>query len=79
MACVKDFPGSWAEYRIYDGLVLQIHRRISTPDALEWSERTRGMFAGTYPRYAFGRLSDRCFAMWAPGPDQGAGVISSGG
>lgn len=63
VACVKDYPGSWAEYRVYDGLVLQVHRRISTPDALAWSERTRGMFGGTYPSYARGHLSDRCFSM----------------
>ena len=63
VACVKDYPGSWAEYRVFDGLVLQVHRRISTPEALAWTERTRGMFGGTYPQYARGRLADRCFAI----------------
>lgn len=62
---VKDFPGSWAEYRIYDGLVLQVHRRVTDPAALAWSEQTRNMFAGTYAGYARGRLSDRCFAVHA--------------
>jgi Icc protein len=63
VACVKDFPGSWAEYRVYDGGVLQIHRRISSPDALAWTEKTRAMFGGLYPDYAFGRLDDRCFVI----------------
>jgi 3',5'-cyclic-AMP phosphodiesterase len=63
VACVKDYPGTWAEYRVYDGLVLQVHRRISSPEALAWTERTRGMFAGTYPAYARGRLQERCFAV----------------
>lgn len=63
VACVKDFPGTWAEYRVFEGGVLQVHRRISTPEALEWSEQTRGMFAGLYGDYALGRLEDRCFAM----------------
>jgi Icc protein len=63
VACVKDFPGSWAEYRVYDGGIVQIHRRISTPEALAWSEQTREMYAGTYFGYAFGDLSDRCFAI----------------
>lgn len=63
VACVKDFPGTWAEYRVHEGVILQVHRRISTPDALAWSERTRGMFAGHYPQYAFGRLRERCFAL----------------
>ena len=67
VSCVKDYPGSWAEYRVYDGLVLQVHRRISSPAALAWTERTRGMFGGTYPAYARGRLADRCFAMDADG------------
>lgn len=63
VACVKDYPGTWAEYRVFDGGVLQIHRRISSPAALEWSEKTRQMYAGTYAAYALGDLSDRCFAM----------------
>jgi 3',5'-cyclic-AMP phosphodiesterase len=66
VACVKDFPGSWAEYRVFDGGILQIHRRISTPDALEWSETCRGLYgeALDYPAYAMGALADRCFAVW---------------
>lgn len=63
VACVKDFPGTWAEYRIYEGNIVQIHHRISTPDALAWSEQTRGMFGGLYSDYAFGSLSDRCFSF----------------
>lgn len=63
VASVKDFPGSWAEYRVYETAVLQIHRRISTPEALDWTERTRAMFAGYYPTYSFGELSDRCFSI----------------
>jgi predicted phosphodiesterase len=63
VACVKDFPGAWAEYRVFEGGVLQIHRRISTPDALDWTERTRAMFGGMYPGYSFGSLDDRCFPI----------------
>jgi hypothetical protein len=48
---------------VFEGGVLQIHRRISTPDALAWSEQTRNMYAGTYADYALGSLADRCFAM----------------
>ena len=63
VACVKDFPGSWAEYRVFDGGILQVHRRVSTPEALDWTDRCRAMFAGTYVGYAFGELKDRCFAI----------------
>ena len=64
VACVKDFPGTWAEYRVFEGGVLQVHRRVSAPEALAWSEGTRAMFGGFYAQYAFGQLSDRCFPVW---------------
>jgi 3',5'-cyclic AMP phosphodiesterase CpdA len=63
VACVKDFPGTWAEYRVFDGGILQVHRRISTDAALSWTEKTRDMFGGLYPDYAFGTLDDRCFVI----------------
>ncbi len=63
VACVKDYPGTWAEYRVFEGGVLQVHRRISTPEALAWTEQTRNMYAGTYAAYALGALDERCFAM----------------
>jgi 3',5'-cyclic-AMP phosphodiesterase len=63
VACVKDFPGTWAEYRVYEGGIVQLHRRISTPEALDWTERTRQMFWGAYGEYAFGDIDDRCFLL----------------
>jgi predicted phosphodiesterase len=72
VACVKDFPGAWAEYRVFEGGVLQVFHRISTPDALAWSEKTRGMFGGAYPFYAFGEVSDRNFPIF-PRFSTGAG------
>jgi predicted phosphodiesterase len=63
VACVKDFPGAWAEYRVFEGGILQVFRRISAPEALAWSEKTRDMYAGLYDAYAFGDLGDRCFVI----------------
>ena len=63
VACVKDYPGSWAEYRVFEGGILQIHRRISTPEALRWTEQTRRMFDGAYAGYALGAIDDRCFEI----------------
>lgn len=63
VACVKDYPGAWAEYQVYEGGMVQVHHRISDPRALAWSEQTRHMFAGLYHDYAFGGLADRCFAV----------------
>jgi 3',5'-cyclic-AMP phosphodiesterase len=63
VACVKDFPGAWAEYRVFEGGILQVFRRISAPEALAWSEKTRDMYGGLYDAYAFGQLGDRCFLI----------------
>ena len=64
VACTKDFPGAWAEYRVFEEGVLQIHRRISSRAALAWSDKTRDMYGGIYFDYPFGELSERCFAIW---------------
>jgi Icc protein len=64
VSATKDFPGAWAEYRVFEGGILQVLHRISAPDALAWSERTRAMFGGLYPAYSFGQLDERCFAIW---------------
>jgi 3',5'-cyclic AMP phosphodiesterase CpdA len=63
VACVKDFPGTWAEYRVFEGGILQVSHRIATAEALAWSERCRAMAFGLYPAYAFGELHDRCFPI----------------
>lgn len=63
IGATKDYPGVWAEYRIYEGGILQVVHRISSPEALSWTERTRAMFGGLYPSYSFGSLADRCFPV----------------
>jgi predicted phosphodiesterase len=63
VACVKDYPGAWAEYRVFEGGVVQVFRRISSPAALAWSEKTRGMYGGLYHDYAFGTVGDRNFTL----------------
>ncbi len=66
VGCVKDFPGTWAEYRIYDSGILQVVHRISTPDALAWSESCRVLYSDfgvDYASYAMGTLEDRCLAI----------------
>lgn len=63
VACVKDFPGAWAEYRAYEGGIVQLVHRASSPEALDWTERTRQMYWGAYGEYAFGELDDRCFLL----------------
>jgi hypothetical protein len=61
VACTKDYPGAWGEYRVYEGGYTQMVRRATAPAAMVWSEKTRRMFAGLYRDYALGPLGDRCF------------------
>lgn len=66
IGCVKDFPGTWAEYRVYEGGIMQVVHRVSTPEALAWSERCRHLYADfgvDYETYALGTLEDRCFTI----------------
>ncbi len=63
VSATKDFPGAWAEYRVFEGGILQVVHRIAEPEALEWTERTRAMFGGMYPQYSFGEMKDRCFRV----------------
>lgn len=63
VACVKDYPGAWAEYRVHERGILQVLHRISTPAALAWTEKTRHMYHDLYADYAFGTLEDRCFVI----------------
>ncbi len=66
VGCVKDFPGTWAEYRVYDGGILQVVHRVSSPEALAWSEQCRTLYSDfglDYSAYALGALEDRCFAI----------------
>ncbi len=63
IGCVKDFPGTWAEYRVYEGGIMQVVHRVSSPAALAWSERCRHLyrdFGVDYETYALGALEDRC-------------------
>jgi 3',5'-cyclic-AMP phosphodiesterase len=66
VGCVKDFPGTWAEYRVYESGILQIVHRISNPEALAWSERCRYLYSDfgiDYATYALGTLQDRCLTI----------------
>jgi Icc protein len=66
VGCVKDFPGTWAEYRVHEGGIMQVVHRVSTPEALSWSERCRHLYADfgvDYETYALGTLADRCFTI----------------
>jgi len=61
--CVKDYPGGFAHYRLFDdGSLRQEVRRTSSARALAHSTRCRDFFAGGYRRFALGTLAERSFA-----------------
>ena len=61
VACAKDYPGTWAEYRVYEGGFTQIMRRVAAPAARAWSELGRTMIQGWYRDLVLGTIDDRCF------------------
>jgi 3',5'-cyclic AMP phosphodiesterase CpdA len=63
VACSKDYPGAWAEYRVYEGGYTQVMRRVTAPGARAWSERARLMIQGIYRDLVLGTIDDRCFTQ----------------
>jgi 3',5'-cyclic-AMP phosphodiesterase len=63
VACTKDYPGAWAEYRIYEGGYTQVMRRVSDPAAFAWSETARTMIQGIYRDLVLGSIDARCFTQ----------------
>ncbi len=61
IGAVKEYLGVWAEYQVYEGGYTQVVRRLTSPDAMSWSERTRYLYGGLYPDYSRGPLDHRCF------------------
>jgi hypothetical protein len=62
VACAKDYPGAWAEYRVYAGGFTQVMRRVAAPAARAWSDLARTMIQGWYRDLVLGTIDDRCFA-----------------
>lgn len=63
VACTKDYPGAWAEYRVYEGGYTQVMRRVTEPAAFAWAERARTMIQGVYRDLVLGSVHSRCFTQ----------------
>jgi 3',5'-cyclic AMP phosphodiesterase CpdA len=60
--CVKDYPGGFAVYELYDdGTFRQEARRTSSERALAHSTRCRDFFNGGYRDFALGTLAERAW------------------
>lgn len=57
----RDYPGTFGGYVVHDGGIRQVVRRIESPEAIAWTERTRRGAFGAWGRWSPGRLADRCF------------------
>ena len=64
IACVKDYPGAWAEYRVYEGGYTQLIRRIATPggDRVD-REDAATCSPASIATTRLGTLADRCFTQ----------------
>ena len=61
--CVKDYPGGFAHYRLFDdGHFRQEVIRTSTERALAHATHCRDFFDGFYRDFALGTLAERCYA-----------------
>jgi Icc protein len=64
--CVKDYPGGFACYRLFDdGHFRQEVFRTSSERALAHSTRCRDFFNGGYRDFSLGALHQRCFVAGA--------------
>ena len=53
IACVKDYPGAWAEYRVYEGGYVQLTRRIDDPALRSQGPRLAQNFVDLYLHQIF--------------------------
>ena len=64
VACTKDYPGAWAEYRVYEGGYTQVVRRVTSPDAFDWAEAdARRCISGSTESSHAATLAARCFTQ----------------
>ena len=63
VGCTKDYPGAWAEYRVYERGYTQVVHRVAAPLAFDWAEATRHQYLGCYADLARGALDHRCFTQ----------------
>jgi 3',5'-cyclic-AMP phosphodiesterase len=58
-AATKEYPGGCTVVRLFEGGYMVNFWKTATPDALAWSERSRGQYLNLYPYYTLGGFADR--------------------
>ena len=72
VACTKDYPGAWAEYRVYEGGYTQEVHRVTGAGRVRLGRATREMFLGLYGELARGELDGAL--LHRSGSEHGANV-----
>ncbi len=62
VASTRDWPGVWAGYRIYEGGISQVVRRIARPGAIHWHEYSKDAVLGAWRFWSQGSPEQRCEA-----------------
>lgn len=66
VASTKDWPGVWAGYAVHEGGIRQVIRRIMQPEAIVWTEYSRGALNGLWSMWSPGPIEQRCLSHpWA--------------
>ncbi|MGI9595293.1 MAG: metallophosphoesterase family protein [Acidimicrobiales bacterium] len=66
VASTKDWPGVWAGYAVHEGGIRQVVRRTADPDAIAWTEYSRGALNGLWAMWSPGPIGQRCISRpWA--------------
>jgi hypothetical protein len=58
-ASTKEYPGGYTVVRLFEQGYMVNFWKTATPDALAWSEQSRGEYLGLYPYYTLGGFADR--------------------
>jgi predicted phosphodiesterase len=66
VGATKDHPGVWAGYRVYEGEIRQVVRRIARPDVIGWTDYCRMAVGGLWGKWSPGPLDSRSFVHHWP-------------
>ncbi|MFJ4658419.1 metallophosphoesterase [Nocardia sp. NPDC088792] len=59
VAACKEYPGGYARVRLYEGGYMLNFFKTRSPEARQWSTRTRSEYWGRWPDYTLGSAADR--------------------
>ena len=80
VGATQDYPGVWAGYRVHEGGLSQVVRRIESPECTGWTDHSRIAGFGLWEHLSPGRLDARCFDVrWAVDHASAEHLVDAGG